>query len=439
MVPPSHSEREDWTSIEQLCDRYLGGQPSQAIVQFLKPLAGQRPEVKDFARRIIRLMGAAGLGPRDFSPMAAFTIGMAAGFLPGAWGGKIPPITAPGRHKIIDDYIASNPWSPLPPGTVMIELGCGFPPTTAIDTSQRFPDWQIIGADPSFDPYLLYDRDQSYASLDHNGQVQYFQLLPTANVKTMEDFTELRALAPKLFSHLLPKLPADDGEMCSAEAEGSRLIRWPLKQWESSHLKFIQAGVGSDALPRANLIRCFNVLMYYDTNFLREFEAWAASQLQDGGLAIAGANSPNGSEAYYSVYKKENGRLVEKELAFSVDILRPLGLMPWFSLHDDSATNLRLAHLIRRARSDAEFCALFDDAMDQFVKQSGLLIRDADGCLASPPEPLPFNKISENMAAVGGEIDRAGFTSRAAGALGRQGVRAWRNEVGYLAVDPSTL
>jgi hypothetical protein len=161
--------------------------------------------------------------------------------------------------------------------------------------------------------------------------------------------------------------------------------------------------------------------------------------LQDGGLAIAGANSPNGSEAYYSVYKKENGRLVEKELAFSVDILRPLGLMPWFSLHDDSATNLRLAHLIRRARSDAEFCALFNDAMDQFLKQSGLLIRDADGCLASPPEPLPFNKISENMAAVGGEIDRAGFTSRAAEALGRQGVRAWRNEVGYLAVDPSTL
>jgi hypothetical protein len=201
----------------------------------------------------------------------------------------------------------------------------------------------------------------------------------------------------------------------------------------------IQAGVGSTTLPKADLIRCFNVLMYYDTSFLREFEAWAASLLNEGGLAIAGGNSPNGSEPYYSVYRKEEDQLVEKEFAFSVDILRPLGLMPWFALHDDSATNLRLAEVIRRIRSDSEFCTAFDEGMDQFLKESGLLIRDNDGCLAAPPVPLPFDKTAQIMAAAGGQLDRDGFTLRAVETLGKQGVRAWRNEVGYLAIDPATL
>jgi len=432
-------EPTDWTSTEQLFDHYLDGHPSTAMLQMLKPLAQERSEVRDFTRRVIRFMGVAGIGARDFSPMAAFGILMAKGFLPGAWGGKIPPITAPGRHKSIDDYISSNQWRAFGSGTVMIEMGCGFPPTTAIDASKRFPDWQIVGADPFFDPYLLYDRDQSYTCFDQSGQLRYFQLLPTASVKSMEDFQRLRERVPNLFAELLPKLPPDNGEMSTAEADGSRLIRWPLQQWESENLKMVQAGVGSGALPKADLIRCFNVLMYYDTSFLREFEAWAASQLREGGLAIAGANSPNGSEVYYGVYRKEDGQLLEKELAFSVDSIRPLGLMPWFTLHDDSATNLRLAQVIRRIRSDAEFCAAFDANMDGFLNQNGLLIRDADGCLSSPPIPLAFEKVSQLMAGIGGQMDRDGFTLRAIEALGKQGVRAWRNEVGLLAIDPATL
>ncbi len=429
----------DWTSIEQLCDHYLGGRPAATVLQALKPLAQERSEVRDFTRRVVRLMGIAQVGPRNFSPMAAFGISMAKEFLPGAWGGKIPPITAPDRHKAIDGYISSNRWRTFGPGTVMIELGCGFPPTTAVDASKRFPDWQIIGADPFFDPYLLYDRDQSYTCFDENGQVRYFQLQPTATIKTMVDYQNLRARAPDLFAQLLPKLPPDNGEMCTAEADGAQLIRWPLRQWESGNLKLVQAGIGSPSLPEADLIRCFNVLMYYGTGVLREFETCAASQLHEGGLAIAGANSPNGSEVYYGVYRKEAGQLVEKELAFSVDIIRPLGLMPWFALHDDCGTNLRLAQVVRRIRSDSEFCTAFDNAMDQFLMESGLLIRDAEGCLISPPVPLPFDKMSQIMATTGDQLDREGFTMRAAETLGRQGVRAWRNEVGYLAIDPATL
>jgi hypothetical protein len=435
----SNPDPADWTSIEQLCDHYLGGRPAPAILQILKPLAEERGEVRDFVRRVVRLMGASQVGARNFSPLAAFGLTMAKGFLPGAWGGKIPPIPAPGRHKILDDYISANPWRRFERGTVMIDLGCGFPPTTAVETAQRFPDWQIIGADPCFDPYLLYDRDQSYACIDDSGHIRYFQLQPGANVKTMEDFLRRRERAPELFAQLLPKLPPDNGEMCSAEADGSRLIRWPLKQWESANLKMIQGGIGSDALPTADLLRCFNVLLYYDTKFHREFQNWANSQLREGGLVLVGANSPNTTETYYSVYRKENGSLIEKELAFSVDIVRPLGLMPWFTLHEDNATALRSARLIRRVRSDAEFCAAYDDRLDQLLNQSGLLTRDANGCLASPAEPMPFDKMSQIMVTLAGQMDREGFTLRAAEALGRQGIRAWRNEVGHVAVDPSGL
>jgi hypothetical protein len=122
---------QDWTTIEQLCDHVLGGRPSPEILQILKPLAVDRDEVRNFTRRAFRLMSIANLGVHDFSPWAAFGLAIAKGFLPGAWGGRIPPITAPGRHKAIDDYLGATPWSSFGHNTVMIDLGCGFPPTTS--------------------------------------------------------------------------------------------------------------------------------------------------------------------------------------------------------------------------------------------------------------------------------------------------------------------
>jgi hypothetical protein len=429
----------DWTTIEQLCDHVLGGRPAPEILQILKPLEVDRDEVRNFVRRAFRLMGIANIGVHNFSPWAAFGLAMAKGFLPGAWGGRIPPITAPGRHKTIDDYLAATPWPAFGRNTTMIDLGCGFPPTTTLETAARFPDWQIVGADPLFDPYLLYDRDQSYACIDQSGSVGYFQLQPGAKITSMEDYQRCRERIPVLFEQLLPKLPHDTGDKSTVEEDGSRLIRWPHKQWDSANLRMTQAGVGSEALPRANVIRCFNVLIYYGANFQRQFEKWAAAQVQEGGLVIAGANSPNGAEAYYGVYRKENDSLVEKEFAFSPDCVRALSLMPWFALQDDNTMNLRLAGLIRRLRSNAEFCAALDARMDEILKESGTLIRNADGCLASPPIPAPMEKISQVLSSFSGQLDHESFTERAAEALRSQGLRAWRNHVGHIAVDPAGL
>jgi hypothetical protein len=431
----SATDFPDWTTIEELCDHVLGGRPAPEILRILKPLAVDRDEVRNFIRRAFRLMGIANLGVHNFSPWAAFGLAMAKGFLPGAWGGRIPPITAPGRHRTIDDYLSATPWSSFGQDTVMIDLGCGFPPTTSVDTARRFPDWKIVGADPLFDPYLLYDRDQTYACIDQNGRIGYFQLQPGAKITSIEDYQRCRERIPVLFEQLLPKFPDDNGEPATVEEDGSRLIRWPHRKWESANLRMIQAGIGSKALPSANVIRCFNVLIYYGANFQHEFENWAAAQLQESGLVIAGANSPNGAEAHYAVYRKENGSLVEKEFAFSPDCVRPLSLMPWFALQDDNIMNLRLAGLIRRLRSDAEFTAMLDARLDEILKDSGTLIRNADGCLESPATPTSMEKISQTLAALPTQLDREGFTERAAQALRKQGLRAWRNHVGYIAVQ----
>src|SRR5439155_13158774 len=93
-------ERERWKNVEELCDRYLGGRPSEAALQVLRNAEQQRPEVRDFVERAFRLMALSKFDPRDFSPFVArfFTV-IAPGILPGAWGGIVPPFTLRGIGK----------------------------------------------------------------------------------------------------------------------------------------------------------------------------------------------------------------------------------------------------------------------------------------------------------------------------------------------------
>jgi hypothetical protein len=134
-------EPERWNSVEELCDRYLGGRPSEAVLQLLKNAEGQRAEVRNFLERGFRLMALSKFDPRDLSPaVARFFVVFAPSILPDAWGGIVPPITMPDRHKKIDAYLRSNPWMNFEPGTVLLDLGCGFPPQTSMDAADSFPE-----------------------------------------------------------------------------------------------------------------------------------------------------------------------------------------------------------------------------------------------------------------------------------------------------------
>src|ERR1700746_3288882 len=134
--------------------RSLPGRPSEPALQVLKNAEQQRPEVRDFVERAFRLMAISKFNPRDFSPLVArfFTV-IAPGILPGAWGGIVPPFTLAGRHRKIDAYLRSNEWANFESGTVLLDVGCGFPPQTPIEAAEAFPEWRIVGADPTFEEY----------------------------------------------------------------------------------------------------------------------------------------------------------------------------------------------------------------------------------------------------------------------------------------------
>ncbi|MEJ2005879.1 MAG: hypothetical protein P8X57_13185, partial [Cyclobacteriaceae bacterium] len=161
--------------VEELNQRYFKGKLSPIFKERLSLLPVDRPDVLAFVDRMFRYIVHAGIPPEDLSTMLGDILGtLLARILPGAWEGRIPPITIPGRHGIIDSYLKNNPW--INNGTKsMLDIGCGFPPHTTLETYASFPNWHITGVDPSLPHYLLHDSDGNYATFDETKSTTYFQ------------------------------------------------------------------------------------------------------------------------------------------------------------------------------------------------------------------------------------------------------------------------
>jgi hypothetical protein len=425
-------ERERWNKVEELCDRYLGGRPSEAALQVLRKAEQQRPEVRDFVERAFRLMELSKFDPRDFSPFVSrfFTV-IAPGILPGAWGGNVPPFTLAGRHKKIDAYLRSNEWANFAPGTVLLDIGCGFPPQTSIEAAEAFPEWRIVGADPTFEQYLLYDERENYACLDRTGRLRYFQAgRPEEFLRLYSDREATIQRFSQAFAELLPRLPADDGKLSTAEHDGKRLVRHPMSAYERSNLTFVQGGFGSSDLPEAGVVRSFNVLIYYDADFRRQAEEWVALVLRPGGLFVCGRDDADSLNAHYTVYRNEGGRLVEKEFAFGIEMVRH---SVWFALHDGERETWRLAELLRILRSDREFLRDYNHRLDALLAENKMAVRDENGHLAEPSDPIDPARALPVYHEIAREIE-AEFADRAVSVLQRAGLHAWRNPVGHIAI-----
>jgi hypothetical protein len=116
-----------WTSIEDLFDQTLGSRPSAQNLAMIKKAENERPEVKEFIHRALRLMAVAKASPANMTPTLAWILGvMISGLLPGSWGNIVPPFTIEDRHKRINAYLAASPWGPFPEGTVLLEMGCAI-------------------------------------------------------------------------------------------------------------------------------------------------------------------------------------------------------------------------------------------------------------------------------------------------------------------------
>jgi hypothetical protein len=421
-----------WSSVEDLCDRYLRGRPSDQTLQVLKTVENQRPEVREFTERGFRLMALSKLDARDISPsVAQFFAVLAPAILPGAWGGMVPPITVAGRHRRIDAYLSANPWVKFAAGSVLLDMGCGFPPQTSIEAADAFPDWQIVGADPAFEGYLIYDENGNYASLDASGRVRYFQAVRAEDFFKL--YTDRNATLQRFsaaFAKLLPHLPLDHGTLASTQQDGMRLVRNPLREYERENLRFIQGGFGSADMPQADVVRAFNVLLYYDAGFRGKAEEWAANVLRPGGMFICGRDDAASLNAHYTVFRNEENGLVEKEFAFGVELVRQPG---WYALHDGERETWRLAELVGVLRSNREFLREYDSSLDALLAEYKISVRDENGCLINHPElGEPAKRLSAYLTIA--EAMQTKFTEAAVSVLQKAGLNAWRNSVGHVAV-----
>ncbi len=434
MTSPNESgnAQTSWNTVEELCDRYLGARPSDATLTLLKGVEEQRPEVRDFVERAFRLMAITQFDAGDISPVLArfFTV-FAPGLLPGAWGGMVPPITLPGRHKRIDAYLRATPWAKFSAGTTMLDIGCGFPPQTAIDAAESFPDWQITGVDPAFEKYLVFDGRGNYALIGEDEKLRYFQ--PTKPEEYLRLFADRAATIQnftEIFEKLLPTLPPDDGKLAKVEENGMGLVRHPQETYERANLKFIKGGFGSGYVPQADVARSFNVLIYFDSSFRREAEAWIAKILRPGGLFICGRDDSATLNAHYTVYRSENGRLAEKEFAFGLEMVRHCA---WYTLHEGEHETWKLATVLRVLRSDPDFLRPYDARLDGVLAEQGVAIRDGHGFMDDPPKPLDPSRAVAAYEAVARTMEEE-FADRAIATLERAGLRAWRNPAGHVAV-----
>jgi len=432
-----------WNSIEELCDREFGKRPSPANLSMLKGIEDERADVREFVERVFRLMAMGRFDPADMTPALAWVLAvLIPGLLPSAWGGLIPPWTFEGRHHLIDAYLLSNPWRKWEAGGVFLEMGCGFPPQTAVDAARSFPDWEVIGADPHFEPYVVYDGEGNYACLDLRGAVRFFH----AGVSDMARYVALYRDPSATFRHfeglfgaLAGNLPPEaDGCYATAERDGARLMRNPIHSYERDNLRFIQAGLGAP-LPEADIVRCFNVLMYFDGEFRKQAEHWALQTVRPGGLFICGVDGARTLEARYSVYQRENGQLVPKEFAFSLDNVRPATTYPWTCFYEGEKETWALARLVGTLRSDLAFCSDFDKRLDALLAEKRIWVRSPDGYLTAAPDQLATAHWTPAAEEIRAALDGEGFVDRAAAVLSKAGYHAWRNPVGHIAVDPGPL
>ena len=424
-------------SFETLAEQFLG-------TGFPPHLAGavSLPELPPDARgvilRVLHLMNRSGYSLTQFNPvLIRWLSATVPGILPSAWGGHIPPITVPDRHRKLDDYIAGQHFSADSGPHIFVDMGCGFPPVTTADTACRLPDWKIYGVDRSFADYVLYDRKGHYACFDREGEFLYFQ--PSTGVGGKRLYAEpgrTKERFRQLFEALFPLVRNIDPRSSeTVEKDGNTLIRNHIVDFETENLRFIESDMTDlDPIP-AKIVRCMNVFIYFTRDRQKEMLGRISNHLENTGLLIAGTNS-FGIQARYAVYRKDGDDLTLREFAFSLDNLGHLSIMPWFTIHDNDPEAILLAELSGTIRSFPSFWTPFSRHLDQLLEYHGVCRRKTDGFLHFPEETMLPNEFLKRDALLWQEMKKEGYLESAVDVLGRAGYEAWINPAEDIAIRP---
>ena len=358
------------------------------------------------------------------------------GMLPSSWAGRIPPVTFQGRHKKLDKYVLNLKKPQNNPHPTFIDVGCGFPPVTTVDTANTLPDWRVYGVDRSFFRYVVYDAENHYACFNRYGQFQYYQ----SSAKPLDETPEIvRERFRSLFIELCAGMNAPhEHDSEAVEKDGCKLITNHIRNFESENLTFLKSDLEELDLPPADFIRCMNMLLYFDDGMRKTMNEHLARLLEENGLLMTGFNHPFGIYARYTVYRKNGGGTRPVEFAFSLDNLKPLGIGPWMTIADNDREAELLADLSAAIRSDNDFWPQFNRRVDILREKTGLCVRDDKGFLCFTNEGKtahPFTVMSK-MKELWQMMDGEGCTDGAVKALSKAGFTAWKNHVGDVAVLP---
>lgn len=403
----------------------------------LVPLEEMPPDAQGFVRRALDLMKRAAYPPTDINPALLRWLTTIRTMLPGGWGDTIPPITLPGRHGKIDDYVASLGIGPANDASpVFVDMGCGFPPATTAETARRLAGWRIFGVDRSFAEYVLYDREGHYACFGKDGEFRYFQALMSSGGRTLyADPEAAKNRFRLLFSELFPLLGKSAGlKSETVEKGGDRLIHHHIRDFETDNLTFIRADLADLRLDPATVIRCMNLFLYFSRETRREMLHRCGDLLDDDGIVIVGTNGL-GIQTRYTVFRKTPKGLTSSEFAFTLDNLGPIVFMPWFTIHDDDPEAALLVQMARAVRADTSFWRAFGSRVDQLLDDHGICRRGPGGFLCAHREMDPREYLVKN-AQLWSRVEAEGFGERAVDALKRSGYDAWTNPVGDIAVRP---
>ena len=415
--------------VNNLNDKYFGGSLSPQFLLKLQQFPVERQDVHDFIERMFGFMKMSGMQAKDLSLLHADIMGtLLARILPGAWEGRIPPITVQGRHAIIDRYVKVNNWLDTD-GKSMLDIGCGFPPFTTIESSEYLDDWDILGADPSLPDYLVYDAEGNYATFDENKSIVYFQpAIPSIENwnKLLEDSRATSAKFETLLDNLL-KSPKMDGF--------PRLEINPIINFQTDKLSFVKGGIGQIDIESKDVIRCFNVLYYFDKNFQKQALQWFNENLNEGGIAIVGGDWAGSTECYYNVYKKVGNKLENKELAFSVDCISPFAIVTWFANYADDPQKLELMKIVGLIKSDKKFMDTFYKFHDAQHAKYNLCPRDEHGYYGEVDPTLSPLELWMRVKGMLDEMVEEGFPEMVVEVLVEAGYKARVNEVNHIAIE----
>lgn len=430
------------TLLRQWNETYFDSQLSPAVLAIFDALSlsTQSETVKGILERQFKMMKQTHFQATDFSDDLARSLYGVLNVFAKSWNGTPPSITLAGRHVKLDSYVTRNPWWQFPRSGTFLDVGCGFPPLTTVETAQQLPDWRIIGAEPTIPHFIVYDERGDYANFTAAGDVLHFQGQGERFGAFTQDPTGTKAYFSRLL-HTLTTQPIETGgsAVTTPGFTGARLVTNPIGAYETPNLSFQKAGIGAIDLQGVDVVRCFNVLVYFDRPFRDKALAWFAEIVREGGLVLCGENSHRSISSRYAVLQREQRRLVEKEFAIGIDTLRvPTDVIPWWAFHNDEVGINRQALVVAQIRADVAFRRDFDSRFDALLAEHQLLRRGTDGYLTSWGPEMPADKFIR-LAQINEQLDQEGYVEGAVNALRQAGYQAWRNCVGHIAVDPAQL